>query len=62
MKKQDVSAHEDLVQADIARPLARMAARELSQADMAAVAGAMGNATRATGPNGDDPSDPDWDV
>ncbi|HWM86953.1 MAG TPA: hypothetical protein VNO33_13965 [Kofleriaceae bacterium] len=42
-----------------ARPLARIAARELSQADIAA-ASATADTTHATGPNGDDPSDPDW--
>jgi hypothetical protein len=45
-----------------ARPLARFAARELSQAEVAAVAGGVADTTHATGPNGDDPSDPDWNV
>jgi hypothetical protein len=43
-----------------ARPLARIAARELSPSEIAAVARGVCNTTRVTGPHGDDPSDPDW--
>ncbi|HTE53217.1 MAG TPA: hypothetical protein VK698_20325 [Kofleriaceae bacterium] len=42
-----------------ARPLGRVAARELSTDDLAAVRGGVQNTTHATGPHGDDPSDPD---
>jgi hypothetical protein len=42
-----------------ARPLGRVAARELSTEDLAALRGGVINTTHATGPNGDDPSDPD---
>jgi hypothetical protein len=42
-----------------ARPLGRLAARELSPQDLAAVRGGVINTTHATGPHGDDPSDPD---
>ncbi|QWP78248.1 hypothetical protein J5226_07600 [Lysobacter sp. K5869] len=46
-------------QNDIARPLARIAARELSVEEIAAISGGKGDTTHATGPNGDDPGDPD---
>ena len=43
-----------------ARPLARDIARELSPAEIEEISGGKAYRTRATGPNGDDPSDPDW--
>lgn len=45
-----------------ARPLGRVAARELTAEDLAAVRGGVINTTHATGPNGDDPSDPDTGI
>lgn len=41
-----------------ARPFARVAARELTQTEMEAIAGGRPSSTNATGPNGDDPADP----
>ncbi|MGH8080048.1 MAG: hypothetical protein ACREP7_05695 [Lysobacter sp.] len=55
MSKQDVN----LPQNDTVRPLARVAARELSLEEIAAISGGKGDTTHATGPNGDDPGDPD---
>jgi len=46
---------------DKVRPVGRIAARELS-AEEVAIAGGVANTTHATGPNGDDPSDPDLAV
>lgn len=43
---------------DTPRPFARHVARELTQDEIAAIAGGKGDTTHATGPNGDDPSDP----
>ena len=41
------------------RPLARELARELTSEEAALIAGGrIGDTTHATGPNGDDPSDP----
>ncbi|WP_242107013.1 hypothetical protein [Luteimonas aquatica] len=40
------------------RPLARNVARELTPAEIAAIAGGRPDTTHATGPNGDDPADP----
>lgn len=60
MSKQDVNHPNDLAQDEaIARPFARVAARELSLAEIAAISGGKGDSTHATGPNGDDPGDPD---
>lgn len=44
--------------ADATRPLARRAARELTPAEVQAIAGGKPHNTHATGPNGDDPADP----
>ena len=41
-----------------ARPFARLAARELTPAEIDAVSGAKPVTTHATGANGDDPADP----
>lgn len=45
---------------DATRPLARRAARELTPAEVEAIAGGKPKPynTHATGPNGDDPADP----
>ncbi|WP_167285053.1 hypothetical protein [Marilutibacter alkalisoli] len=43
---------------DTARPFARQVARELTAAEIEAVAGGKPDTTHATGPNGDDPADP----
>ncbi|MCF7223142.1 hypothetical protein [Marilutibacter chinensis] len=40
------------------RPFARTSARELTEEEIAAIAGGGPDHTHATGPNGDDPSDP----
>lgn len=55
-----MSKHPESVGAtkDATRPFARVAARELTQAEIDAIAGGKGDHTHATGPNGDDPSDP----
>ena len=55
MSKQDVKQPQN----DTVRPLARVAARELSLEEIAAISGGKGDTTHATGPNGDDPGDPD---
>ncbi|MEH6421807.1 hypothetical protein [Pseudomonas sp. CGJS7] len=55
MSKQDVKQPQN----DTVRPLARVAARELSLQEIAAISGGKGDTTHATGPNGDDPGDPD---
>lgn len=57
MNPYDIDSDKKLSQG--ARPLARIAARELSNDEIAAAAGRC-DTTHATGPNGDDPSDPDW--
>ncbi|MDN5783037.1 MAG: hypothetical protein L0H23_13615, partial [Luteimonas sp.] len=54
MKQHDVAPQEDTLE----RPLARIAARELSAEEIAAVAGGRPDTTHATGPRGDDPADP----
>jgi len=54
MKQHDVASHEDALE----RPLARIAARELSAEEIAAVTGGRPVTTNATGPRGDDPADP----
>ena len=54
MSKQDVNRNNEAV-----RPLARVAARELSLEEVAVISGGKGDTTHATGPNGDDPGDPD---
>ncbi|MGO4263407.1 hypothetical protein [Lysobacter sp. TAB13] len=54
MSKQEVQAQNEAV-----RPLARVAARELSLEEIAAISGGKGDTTHATGPGGDDPGDPD---
>lgn len=54
MSKQDVTQQNETV-----RPLARVAARELSLEEIAAISGGKGDTTHATGPGGDDPGDPD---
>ncbi|MCD9027613.1 hypothetical protein LDO26_05250 [Luteimonas sp. BDR2-5] len=41
-----------------ARPFARVAARELTEREIEAISGGRPHTTNATGPNGDDPSDP----
>lgn len=56
MSKQDANLPQDVS----ARPLARVAARELSPEEIAAISGGKGDTTHATGPNGDDPGDPGW--
>lgn len=48
-------SHQD---AQHVRPIARLAARELTEEEVAAVAGGKPDHTHATGPNGDDPGDP----
>ena len=55
MSKQDAN----LPQNETARPLARIAARELSLDEIAAISGGKGDTTHATGPNGEDPGHPD---
>ncbi|WP_206409639.1 hypothetical protein [Lysobacter enzymogenes] len=55
MSKHDVNQPQN----DLARPLARIAARELTVEEIAAISGGKGDTTHATGPNGDDPGDPD---
>lgn len=55
MSKHDVNQPRN----DLARPLARIAARELTAEEIAAISGGKGDTTHATGPNGDDPGDPD---
>ncbi|MGN7920072.1 MULTISPECIES: hypothetical protein [Lysobacter] len=60
MSKQDVYSNNALPQDEAARPLARIAARELSLDEIAAISGGKGDSTHATGPNGDDPGDPDF--
>jgi len=55
MSKHDVNQPQN----DLARPLARVAARELTAEEIAAISGGKGDTTHATGPNGDDPGDPD---
>ncbi|WP_167285055.1 hypothetical protein [Marilutibacter alkalisoli] len=44
------------------RPFARAAARELTEEEIAAIAGGAPGNTHATGPNGDDPADPGTNV
>ena len=61
MNPHDVGSPKNLSQ-ELARPLARIAARELTQAEIAAATGGPNDTTTATGPNGDDPSDPDWNA
>lgn len=48
-----------MTQNDIARPIAREAARELTPEEVARISGGKPpvNHTHATGPNGDDPAD-----
>ena len=48
----------DIPQDETVRPLARNLARELTPEEVAQIAGGRGDTTHATGPNGDDPSDP----
>ena len=60
MKTSDVTRQLNLSEG--ARPLGRIAARELSPEELAAAAGGLCDTTHATGPNGDDPSDPDWNA
>lgn len=55
MSKHDVNQPQN----EVARPLARIAARELTVEEIAAISGGKGDTTHATGPNGDDPGDPD---
>jgi len=43
---------------ETSRPLARNVARELTPAEIEAIAGGRPATTHATGPNGDDPADP----
>jgi len=60
MNPYDAGSEKNLSQ-DGARPLARITARELTRDEIAAAAGRT-DTTTATGPNGDDPSDPDWNM
>jgi len=61
MKTSDVSSQSNLSR-EGARPLGRIAARELTPEELAGAAGGLCDTTHATGPNGDDPSDPDWNA
>ena len=57
MRKQENGS--EMTASKPARPLGRVAARELSAEDRAAARDGVTSTTHATGPNGDDPSDPD---
>lgn len=52
------STEHDQAQSSDVRPLARTAARELSDAEIAVISGGIPKHTHATGINGDDPGDP----
>jgi hypothetical protein len=53
-----MSQFEDKPQDSTIRPIARTVARELSPQEIEKIAGGRPTTTHATGPNGDDPSDP----